>query len=66
MVIQANMSPKAITTVWRETTEIFMRNSMIISDDPLEKIVSNENLNKILGELNQAIGSSEVTCVEGG
>lgn len=66
MVIQSNMSPKAIISVWKETSQIFIKYNISINDLTLEEAVNAERLERLIKELNQVIGSSETTCVEGG
>lgn len=66
MVIQSNMSPKAIVEVWEETAPIFMEFNIPLSKKTLETILDNDKLTKILIELNTAVGSSTATCIEGG
>lgn len=67
MVIQKNMPVSEIVKVWPETLAVFKKYTIsIISNDSLEKVVDESNLTTILNELNQTVGSSEITCVEGG
>jgi hypothetical protein len=66
MVIQANMSPKAIVEVWEDTTVIFQKSKIPLTTNPLESFVEKEQLNLLLRELNAAVGSSTATCIEGG
>ena len=66
MVIQSNMSPKAIVEVWEITAPIFVKFNVPLTDKTLESIVESEILHNLLIELNAAVGSSTVTCVEGG
>ena len=66
MVIQSNMSPKAIIEVWEMTAPIFVKFNVPFTEETLGSIVKSENLQKLLIELNAAVGSSSVTCVEGG
>jgi hypothetical protein len=66
MVIQPVMSPKAITDVWTITNDVFMKYNVPISDKALETIVETDVLKSILNELNSIVGSSPVTCIEGG
>ncbi|MDP4169459.1 MAG: hypothetical protein Q8906_02540 [Bacillota bacterium] len=66
MVIQANMSSNNIITVWESTKVIFDKFNIPNSDNPLENVVTEENLVILLKELNRFIGSSGVTCIEGG
>ncbi|MCM3571978.1 MULTISPECIES: hypothetical protein [Bacillaceae] len=66
MVIQSNMSPKAIIDVWEITIPIFAKFNVPITDKALESNVDSEILLGLLAELNTAVGSSSVTCIEGG
>ncbi|PTL39114.1 hypothetical protein [Alkalicoccus saliphilus] len=66
MIIQGNMSPKAIVEVWEETRLIFQRNNIPLSNKALEKITKPEDLSPLLIELNNLIGSTSATCIEGG
>ena len=66
MVIQSNMSPKAIVEVWEETAPIFMNFNIPLTEKTLETILDNDTLTKILAALNTAVGSSTATCIEGG
>ncbi|PTL39062.1 hypothetical protein [Alkalicoccus saliphilus] len=66
MVIQGNMSPRAIVEVWEETRLIFKRNLIPLSDKPLEILIEPDDLPSLLIELNDLIGSSSVTCIDGG
>jgi hypothetical protein len=66
MVIQSNMSPKAIVEVWEITAPIFVKFNVPLTDRTLECIIDSEVIPNLLFELNAAIGSSTATCVEGG
>lgn len=66
MVIQSNMSPKAIVEVWENTAPIFVKFNVPLSDKPLETLFQTETLTKLLVELNSVVGSSAATCIEGG
>jgi uncharacterized protein YqgV (UPF0045/DUF77 family) len=66
MVIQPNMSPKAIIEVWSNVSEILQKYNVPISGKPLESIVELPDLDSLLKELNNIVGSSSVTCIEGG
>jgi hypothetical protein len=66
MVIQSNMSPKAIVEVWENTAPILMKFNVPLIDKPLESIIKSEILPNLLIELNNAVGSSATTCIEGG
>ncbi|WHY85815.1 hypothetical protein QNH39_24975 [Neobacillus novalis] len=66
MVIQSNMSPKAIVEVWETTAPIFVKFNVPLADKTLESIVDSEIVPILLTELNAAVGSSTATCIEGG
>lgn len=66
MVIQGNMSPKAIVEVWEVTEDILKKLNIPLTRQTIETLVEEEQLNSILQELNAAIGSSTATCIEGG
>lgn len=66
MVIQANMSPKGIIDVWPETKDVFDRHNISISNKALENILEGTVLTTIIEELNSVVGSSAITCTEGG
>ncbi len=61
MVIQANMSVKAIVEIWQETETIFQQNNVELTNRPLEKIVEASDLPSLLKELNEVVGSSTAT-----
>ncbi|MBU8915811.1 hypothetical protein [Neobacillus sp. 114] len=66
MVIQSNMSPKAIVKVWEITSPIFAKYKVPLTDKTLEITIDSEILPNLLTELNSAVGSSSATCIEGG
>jgi len=66
MVIQSNMSPKEIIDVWGETAEVFNKYPIPTTEETLEAMIDKEQLISLLQELNSVIGSSTLTCVEGG
>jgi hypothetical protein len=66
MVIQPNMSSKSIIEIWENTIDVFKKHNIAISEVPLEKIVEGNTLDSLVKELNNIVGSSSVTCVEGG
>ena len=66
MVIQGNMSPKAIVEVWEITENVFNKYNIPLTRNTLETLVNEEQLNSLLQELNAAVGSSTATCIEGG
>ncbi|MFP5114066.1 hypothetical protein ACSU64_16995 [Bacillaceae bacterium C204] len=66
MVIQSNMSSKAISEVWEVTFEVFQRYNVPISEKTLQVLVNDNNLHVLITELNKVVGSSNTTCIEGG
>jgi hypothetical protein len=66
MVIQSNMSPKAIVEVWENTEPVFVAYNVQITEKTLETIIDAGDLPKLLIELNSVVGSSTATCIEGG
>jgi hypothetical protein len=66
MVIQSNMSTKMIVEIWPETKAVFKKYLSPISERPLLETVSKDLLTNLLDDLNNSIGSSAVTCIEGG
>jgi hypothetical protein len=66
MVIQSNMTSKAITQVWEDTVEVFLKYNVPITEKALHVLVNNNILQVLLTELNNVVGSSNATCIEGG
>lgn len=66
MVIQSNMSPKAIVDIWGRTADVFKKYNVPLTKQSLETLVEKEPLISLLQELNSVVGSSNATCVEGG
>lgn len=66
MVIQSNMSPKAIVEVWENTAVVFKKYHVPITEKTLESLIENDILDTLLKELNNTVGSSTATCIEGG
>lgn len=66
MVIQSNMTPKAITEVWEDTIEVFQKLNVPITDKILQELVTENTLQVLLTELNKVVGSSNATCIKGG
>lgn len=67
MVIQANMTPKAIVEVWEDTKEVFRKYMVPANSElTLAELAEESFLPELLRELNNAAGSSSVTCIEGG
>ncbi|TFB19523.1 hypothetical protein E3U55_10180 [Filobacillus milosensis] len=66
MVIQPNMSPRAIVKVWEETRFIFDAYQVPLTEQPLEQLLSDTELEPLLKRLNNHVNSSSMTCTEGG
>jgi hypothetical protein len=66
MVIQSNMTSKAITEVWENTVQVFQKYEVPITKNELKELVSDNSLQVLLTELNNVVGSSNATCIEGG
>ncbi|MDQ0200208.1 hypothetical protein [Neobacillus ginsengisoli] len=66
MVIQSNMTSKAISVVWEDTLEVFQKYNVPITEKTLQVLVTDNILQVLLTELNNVVGSSHATCIEGG
>lgn len=66
LVIQSNMSSKAIIEVWENTVDTFKKYNIPISEKTLDALVQESVLPTLLSELNTVVGSSSDTCIEGG
>jgi hypothetical protein len=66
MVIQSNMSSKAIVEVWENTVDTFIKYNVTISEKTLDTLVHDSILPALLSELNFVVGSSSATCIGGG
>jgi hypothetical protein len=66
MVIQSNMTSKAISEVWENTLEVFQKYNVPITDKILQVLVNDNILQVLLIELNKVVGSTKATCIEGG
>ncbi|TDL75313.1 hypothetical protein E2R56_05675 [Rhodococcus qingshengii] len=66
MVIQSNMSPKAIVEIWEVTATIFKKHNVPLTEKALETFLEAYMLENLLIELNFMVGSSTTTCIEGG
>lgn len=67
MVIQANMPIATIVSIWPDTKPVFERHSIPPHQNiEIRELVSGHHLDQLLKELNQAIGSNDTTCIEGG
>lgn len=66
MVIQSTMSSKSIVEVWEMTATIFEKNNIPLNYKAMETFIEADNLINLLVELNNNVGSSNATCIEGG
>lgn len=67
MVITVEMPVSGIANSWDETVEVFKKyNIQVSSNKALKEHLQNEELDILISDLNKTIGSSEVTCIEGG
>jgi hypothetical protein len=66
MVIQSNMSPKAIVEVWEDTEQVLKKYNVPLIERALETTIDVAILPKLLNELNFVVGSSAASCIEGG
>ncbi|MBS4171831.1 hypothetical protein [Bacillus sp. FJAT-49736] len=66
MVIQSNMTSKAIREIWEETSEVFQKYNVPIIEKALQELVNDNILHLLITELNKVVGSSNATCIEGG
>jgi hypothetical protein len=66
LVIQLNMTSRAISEVWEETLEVFQKYNVPITEKTLQVLVEDNILQVLLTELNIVVGSSNATCIEGG
>ncbi|WP_338452479.1 hypothetical protein R4Z09_11690 [Niallia oryzisoli] len=58
MVIQSNMTSKAITEVWEETVEVFQKYNVPITEKTLQVLVNDNLFQLLLIELNNVVGIS--------
>jgi hypothetical protein len=66
MVIQSNMSPKAIAEVWELTVTIFEKYNIPLSEIAMEIFIDADIVTNLLFDLNNRVGSSATTCIAGG
>ncbi|EGL81414.1 Domain of unknown function DUF1858 [Caldalkalibacillus thermarum TA2.A1] len=67
MVITKDMPVSGIVNSWPETKEILRRYGISTdSNKALKEHFQNNELESIISDLNNAIGSSNATCIEGG
>jgi hypothetical protein len=60
MVIQSNMTSKAITEVWEDTVKV-QKYNVPISSKALKELVTDNSLQVLLAEFNNLVGSSTAT-----
>lgn len=66
MVIQANMSPRAVVDIWGNTIKIFKKYNIPVTGKSLDKLIEADMVTMLLIELNDYVNSSADTCIEGG
>lgn len=67
MVITQEMTISGIFNSWEQSKEVFEKYRIPVdSNNALKEQVQGEQLQSIISELNQIIGSSGTTCIEGG
>ena len=61
------MPVSGIAKSWDETKEVFKKYDIPFGfNKALKEHLQDEELDLLVSDLNKAIGSSEVTCIEGG
>jgi len=61
------MPVSGIVNSWDETKEVFKKYDIPInSNKALKEHLKGEELDLLITDINKTIGSSEVTCIEGG
>ena len=67
MVITMEMPVSGIVNSWDETKKVFEKyNIPVVSKKALKEHLQDKELELLMSDLNKIIGSSEVTCIEGG
>ncbi|QOY38171.1 hypothetical protein AWH56_011900 [Anaerobacillus isosaccharinicus] len=67
MVITAEMPVSGIANSWEETKEAFNKYDIPVgSNKALKEHLQGKDLDLLISDLNKTIGSSGVTCIEGG
>lgn len=67
MVITDEMPVSGIANSWEETKEVFNKYDIPVgSNKALKEHLQDKDLELLISDLNKTIGSSEVTCIEGG
>jgi hypothetical protein len=60
------MTSKAIIEVWEDKVVVFQKYNVLITAKTLQVLVNDNILQLISTELNNVVGSSNATCIEGG
>ncbi|GAB7388458.1 hypothetical protein BSNK01_22950 [Bacillaceae bacterium] len=67
MVITKDMPVSGIVSSWDVTKEVFQKYGIPIdSNKAIKNHLHGSQLDSIISDLNRVIGSSEITCIEGG
>lgn len=67
MVITKEMPISGIANSWAATKDVFKKFDIPVSSNKaLKEHLQDEDLDLLISYLNNTIGSSEVTCIEGG
>ncbi|MGO4889435.1 hypothetical protein ACJ2A9_16930 [Anaerobacillus sp. MEB173] len=67
MVITIEMPVSGIANSWDKTIEVFNKYDIPVgSNKALKEHLQDKELDLLISDLNKSIGSSEVTCIEGG
>lgn len=67
MVIQPNMKVQDITITWPETKKVFEQYGLnVMETRQIQNLVPESVIHLLTRDLNAVVGSSELTCVEGG
>jgi hypothetical protein len=67
VVITIEMPVSGIANSWDETKEVFKKHDIPVSSNKaLKEHLQDKELDLLIFDLNKTIGSSEVTCIEGG
>jgi hypothetical protein len=67
VVITMEMPVSGIANSWDETKEVFKKYDIPVgSNKALKEHLQDKELDLLISDLNKTIGSSEVTCTEGG
>jgi hypothetical protein len=67
VVVTEDMPISGIVDSWNETKEVFKIHQIPEdSNKALKEFLSGDQLQQVISQLNEVIGSSESTCIEGG